>query len=85
MKCKEAYLRICDDLSADPRSPKCREVLKHLEACPDCSALLDSVQKTVSLYKLAPGPEVSPAVHKRLAKIVDFAWKSGSPPSRSAK
>lgn len=76
MKCKEAYLRICDNLDADPNSAKCRQVLKHLETCPDCAALLDSVKKTVSLYRLLPGPRVPSVAHERLIKTINLAWES---------
>ena len=73
MKCKEAYLHICDNLDADPNSAKCRQVLKHLNACPDCAALLDSVKKTVRLYQYSPSPKVPPTVHKRLFKAISAA------------
>ena len=76
MKCKEAYLRICDNLDADPDSEKCREVLKHLETCADCAALLDSVKKTVLLYKSTPTPRVPTATHKRLVRAINAAWES---------
>lgn len=84
MKCKEAYLRICDNLDADPNSAKCRQVLKHLETCPDCAALLYSVKKTVSLYKLAPTPQVPSATHRRLIKTINIAWESRPAPRRRA-
>ncbi|MEO8168285.1 MAG: hypothetical protein ABI623_08560 [bacterium] len=83
MKCKEAYLSICDNLDADPNSAKCRRVLKHLETCPDCTALLDSVKKTVALYKSAPSPRVPSAAHKRLIKTINIAWPS--PRRRAAR
>ncbi len=76
MKCKEAYLRICDNLDADPNSAKCRQVLKHLEKCPDCAALLDSVKKTVSLYRLVSTPRIPTATHRKLIKTINIAWKS---------
>ncbi len=76
MKCKEAYLHICDNLDADLDSDKCRKVRKHLASCPDCTALLDSVKKTVSLYKNAPNPGVPSAAHKRLFKTIEIAWRS---------
>jgi predicted anti-sigma-YlaC factor YlaD len=82
MKCKEAYLRICDNLDADPNSAKCRQVLKHLETCSDCAALLDSVKKTVTLYKSAPSPQVPSATHKRLIKTIDLVWESQAKPRR---
>lgn len=76
MKCKEAYFRICENLDADPNSAKCRQVLKHLESCPDCSAFLDSVKKTISLYRAEPAPHMPAGAHKRLVKAIDLEWRS---------
>jgi anti-sigma factor RsiW len=75
MKCKEAYLHICDNLDADLDSARCREVRKHLASCPDCIAFLDSVRKTVYLYRESPNPEVPSATHKQLFKTIDLAWR----------
>lgn len=83
MKCKDAYLHICDNLDADLNSEKCRQVLKHLTACPDCTAFLDSVKKTVYLYRASPSPKVSPTAHKRLFKTIDLAWESKQKPRRA--
>ena len=80
MNCKETYLHICDNLGADPNSAQCRRVLKHLESCPDCTALLDSLRKTVNLYRSSPSPKIPAAVHKRLFKTIDLEW--GSKPKR---
>jgi len=76
MKCKDVYLYICDNLDAKLNSAKCREVRKHLSACPDCSAYLDSVKKTVYLYRSAPSPDVPSAAHERLFSNIDLTWKS---------
>ncbi|MFN0156842.1 MAG: anti-sigma factor family protein [Bacteroidota bacterium] len=76
MKCKEAYLRICDNLDADPNSTKCRQMLRHLEICPDCAALLASVKKTVSFYRSAPTPQIPATTHRKLIKTINIVWKS---------
>jgi anti-sigma factor RsiW len=82
MKCKQVYLHICDNLDAQMNSPKCREIRRHLATCPDCSALLDSVKKTVSLYRSTPEPDVPSSAHKRLVKTINLSWKSRTQPRR---
>lgn len=74
MKCKQAYHHICDSLGQDLESPRCREIRKHLEACPDCSAYLDSLKKTVLLYREASSRKVPPPAHKKLFRAIDIAW-----------
>jgi len=76
MKCKEVYLYICDNLDANLNSAKCRAVRKHLATCSDCTSYLDSVKKTVSLYRSAPSPKVPAAAHERLFRTIDLTWKS---------
>jgi predicted anti-sigma-YlaC factor YlaD len=73
MKCKRVYRYICENLDADINSPKCRAIKKHLDACPDCSAYLDSLKKTILLYKNEPGPRVSALQHRRLVKAISVA------------
>ncbi|MER3525187.1 MAG: hypothetical protein C4326_14355 [Ignavibacteria bacterium] len=73
MKCRRAYRYICEHLDADINSRKCRAIKKHLGGCPDCAAYLDSLKKTIFLYKHAPVPPLSRTVHKRLVKVIDIA------------
>lgn len=82
MNCRQAYLHICDNLDADLNSAKCREVRKHLDTCPDCRALLDSVKKTVSFYRSTPTPGIPSAAHNRLIKTINIAWESRPKPRR---
>jgi anti-sigma factor RsiW len=84
MKCKDAYIYICDNLDADLNSPECREIRKHLVDCPDCTAYLDSLKKTVHLYRTAPVPEVTPAIHSRLFKIIKLNPATPAKPRKRA-
>jgi anti-sigma factor RsiW len=74
MKCKQVCHYICDNLDADIDSPRCRQIKRHLEACPDCAAYLDSLKKTVLLYKNLSAPTVPLSVHKRLFKAINVVW-----------
>jgi len=74
MKCKEVYLHICDNLDADLNSARCREILRHLGACPDCAAFLDSVRKTVTFYQSFPSPKVPRKAHRNLVHTISRAW-----------
>lgn len=73
MKCKGVYAYICENLDANVKSAKCRAIKKHLESCPDCSAYLDSLKKTIQLYRNEAGPSVPISTHKRLVKVINIA------------
>ena len=70
--CKEMYRHMCENLDNELDSAACREIRKHIENCENCSALLDSLKKTVFLYKNYPIPEVPPAAHKELFAVIQL-------------
>jgi predicted anti-sigma-YlaC factor YlaD len=78
MKCREVYRHICDRLDEDVNSPKCRAIKDHLSMCADCSAYLDSLKKTVSVYRRAPLPHVPPSVHRDLLKAINLRWTAST-------
>lgn len=74
MKCTDVYLFICDNLDQKLDSPQCREIKRHLASCSDCSAYLDSVKKTVQMYRTFTIPHVPAATHQRLLKTLNLEW-----------
>lgn len=69
-ECKKVYQYICENLDQDLDSPACLEIRRHMEGCADCTAYLDSLKKTVYLYKAMPSPEVPHALHTRLVRSI---------------
>ncbi len=55
-----AYLD--DELSGDV----CREIRKHLGACPKCEVFLDSLRQTVNLCRHSPTHGLSPRARARM-------------------
>ncbi len=74
MRCKQVYRFICENIDRDMNSPRCRQIKKHLDGCPECSAYLASLRGTVRLYRKRPLPGVPASVHKDLVKALDVAW-----------
>ena len=70
MKCDKVYLHICDHLDEEITSPRCRQIKQHLEECPNCRAYLDSLKKTIVLYKAMPEPSVPAGTHRELLKTI---------------
>lgn len=63
---KDVLNHICENLEQKLHSPTCRAVKRHLDQCPECASYLDSLKKTVILYKRYPLPKLSKTAHKRL-------------------
>lgn len=70
IKCTDVFSHICDKLDQDLDSPKCRRIKKHLEECPNCSAYLESLKRTISLYRAYPTTKApAGAAKKIMAKL----------------
>lgn len=86
MKCKDVYRYICENLDADMKSARCRAIKQHLNSCTDCEAYLDSLKKTILLYKNESEPTIPTRTKQRLHKIIDitiFESSSKKPKGRS--
>lgn len=71
MTCRKTYRYICDNLDERLDSPRCRQIRQHLEKCPNCRAYLDSIKKTVAIYRSDIAPGIPASAHRRLMKAVD--------------
>ncbi|MBI3787476.1 MAG: zf-HC2 domain-containing protein [Ignavibacteriales bacterium] len=70
LHCSDVVKHICDELDQKLNSKQCREIKKHLAKCPNCTAYLDSMTKTVRLYKLQPNPSVPQKSRKKLYAVL---------------
>ena len=59
---RELSAYIDDELSADV----CRQIRRHLGACPHCEDFLSSLRQTVSLCRHLPSPTLSAADRARM-------------------
>jgi anti-sigma factor RsiW len=63
---RELSAYIDDELSADV----CRQIRRHLGACPHCEDFLSSLRQTVSLCRHAPAAALSPADRTRMREKI---------------
>jgi hypothetical protein len=68
--CHEVLNHICEELDTKLTSAKCRELKRHLEHCPNCTAYLDSLRKTITLYSSTPNPRVPRNARKKLLAVL---------------
>ena len=50
----------------------CQEIMRHLEGCENCRIMIDTLKKTVVLYREEPREEIPTQVHNRLFKVLDL-------------
>lgn len=70
--CRDVARHLCENLDYEMNSRECREIRRHLRACPNCSAYLDSLKKTLRLYRKLPDPRVPSKVRKKLHAVLKF-------------
>jgi len=70
VRCKEATKHVCEHLDEEMDSPRCRQIRKHLQECPDCTAYLDGLKKAIKLYRTIPNPHVPHSAHKKLFAVL---------------
>ena len=64
--CLDVAKHVCGDLDEHINSAECRAIKKHLESCPNCTAYLDSLKKTVLIYQRVPNPRFPRQSRKKL-------------------
>ncbi len=74
--CKSVAEHLQLELDSKLRSIAFRKVRQHLAKCPNCAAYLDSLKKTVTLYKRLPCPRISKQAREELFAALRFAVRT---------
>ena len=75
LRCTEIAKYVCENLDEQLNSRKCREIKKHLQSCPKCTKQLDSLKKTVFLYRNCHTPSLSKQDHEKLLAVLSLKSK----------
>jgi len=59
-------------LDGDASAEVCAEIERHLQDCENCKVVIDTLNKTISLYHELPQPELSDQAKKRLVRALDL-------------
>ncbi len=70
LSCAEIYTHLCDNLDSKLDSESCRRIKAHIAECKNCTALLDSLKKTVSLYRTYPAPKLPASIKRELFAVL---------------
>jgi len=73
LKCSSVLDHICNELDTKISSRKCQEIRRHLARCPNCTAYLDSLKKTIRLYATYPHPHVPAKNRKKLLAVLKLS------------
>jgi len=70
--CKNLLSQLSDYIDGDLEESLCAEIERHMEDCPDCQAVVNTLEKTVELYRSTERTEVPPDVQSRLFKVLEL-------------
>ena len=70
--CRNLLSQLSDYIDGDLEESLCAEIERHMEDCPDCQAVVNTLEKTVELYRSTERTEVPPDVQSRLFKVLEL-------------
>lgn len=70
--CSQLQAQLPDYLDGEARAEICRAIEAHLADCENCRIVIDTLKKTIALYRAAPCDEVPREVHARLVRVLNL-------------
>lgn len=70
--CKSLLGSLSDYVDGTAQDEICRELERHLSGCEDCRIVVDTLKKTVYLYRSESGTDLPLDVRERLFKRLDL-------------
>ena len=73
--CEELLSGISDYVDGTASKELCAELQRHMEGCENCRVVVDTIQKTVRLYKGDVEVDLPEGFHARLHGNLRDAWE----------
>jgi len=70
--CPDILGNLSNYLDGEASAALCAEIDKHLAHCEDCRVVVDTLNRTVTLYRTLPQPEMPEVMRERLYKKLDL-------------
>ena len=68
--CKELLGELCDYVDGELEASLCAELEAHLAECHDCRVLVDTLRRTIVLYRTQSQPAMPEEVKSRLYRVL---------------
>ncbi|MCS6827298.1 MAG: zf-HC2 domain-containing protein [Caldilinea sp.] len=70
--CKELLVSLSDYLDGEAAEALCTEIERHLAGCEDCRVVVDTLRKTILLYRTLPPPAPPQTIRARLLHALEL-------------
>ncbi len=68
--CREIKDKLSAYLDGELESALCAEIEQHLQGCDNCRVVVDTLNKTITLYRNYGQASVPPEAHERLTRVL---------------
>lgn len=72
MKCREMLGALSDYIDGEIEERLCAEIEAHMQNCPDCQVMVDTLRKTVVLYRTHGQAQMPDDVRSRLYAVLEL-------------
>jgi len=72
MNCRDMLGALSDYIDGELEERLCAEIEAHMRDCPDCQVMVDTLRKTVVLYRTHGRVELPADVQSRLHAVLDL-------------
>ena len=72
MRCREMLGALSDYIDGELEERLCAEIDAHMQECQDCQIMVDTLRKTIVLYRTHGQAQVPDEVRKRLYVALDL-------------
>lgn len=70
MNCDEIFESLSEFIDEELAAAKCRELKVHLEGCDNCQVVVDTLRRTVTLYREVPAPRLPEEARLKLHAVI---------------
>ena len=70
--CKHLLAPLSDYISGEAAESLCAEIEAHMAECEDCRIMVDTLRKTIVLYRTSPREEIPDDVRRRLYQVLNL-------------
>jgi len=74
--CQHLLGDLSDYLDSEVSAELCAEIEEHMDGCDNCQVVIDTLRKTIVLYRGMPQPNMPDGVRQRLYKALDLDLKN---------
>lgn len=75
MKCREVLEQVSDYLDAEAAQELVERIEEHFGHCPNCRVYVDTVKKTISLYRSETPLDCPEQVRLRLHAVLSYEYR----------